>query len=178
MKLRFHSLLMAWSISWLSVTYSWSAQPTWWETRGVLTSGVPANDFAAANLGQLKQIATKAYDEIQLKVQGGAGVELSTLVGSWRAPLPPHVVRNDFAAVNIGQVKAIAKMFYDRLALVAAYHGPPLALGQRYPWTEPTSDDDDFALANVGQVKFAFSFEVPNQVRTPPAQTGAGTKGQ
>lgn len=63
----------------------------------------------------------------------------------------------DYAVLNHGQLKQLAKPFYDRLAEVG-YHGPPLLAGQVYPWSTATADDMDFAAANLGQSKFLFSF--------------------
>lgn len=135
-----------------------SAPPAWWTTRGVLTSGATANDYAAANLGQVKQIATKAYAEMEAVLPGGAGSSLTALVNSWSAAPASGVVRNDYAAVNQGQLKALAKLFYDRLAQFD-YYGPPLTVGQAYPWTITTADDNAYAAVNLGQVKYLFSFD-------------------
>lgn len=131
--------------------------PPWWTSRNVLTSTSPANDYAAVNLGQVKHIATQAQREMQARLPGGAGATLTNLVNAWTQPPASGVVRNDFAAVNLGQLKALAKPFYDRLAQ-AGYQGQPLSSGQTYPWTASTSDDSDYAIANIGQVKFLFSF--------------------
>ena len=83
------------------------------------------------------------------KLSGGAGDALHSLITSWSAPSSS---RNDFAPVNLGQLKNIAKPFYDRL--IAA------GLAQAYPWASATNPQDDFAAANVGQVKNLFSFEL------------------
>ena len=58
---------------------------------------------------------------------------------------------NDYAPVNLGQLKTVAEPFYDRL----------IAIGYRsgYPWTNPVSPADDFALANLGQAKNLFAFD-------------------
>jgi hypothetical protein len=123
----------------------------------VTNSQATLNDYAAANIGQVKNIATKAVAEMNAKLEGGAGSELNALVASWTQPPATGVVRNDYAAVNQGQLKAIAKKFYDRLA-AAGYSGPPLSSGQTYPWTVTTSDDASYAVVNIGQVKRVFSF--------------------
>lgn len=153
--------------------------PAWWAQRGA-TNPNPPDDFAAANLGQLKHIAAKAYEELHAKLPGGAGPALAGLIAAWNQPDP---VRDDFAAANLGQLKFIARPFYDRLAQIG-YTGSPLAPGQRYPWTDTTTDDDDFSIANLGQLKLVFSFDLdsldfppvvyagPNQAITLPAQAG------
>lgn len=142
-----------------SLSRLYAPPPAWWAERGVTTSGVTVNDYAAVNLGQVKQIATKAYDEMQAKLPGGAGSALTTLITSWSAAPAPGIVRNDYASVNQGQLKTLAKLFYDRLAAVN-YQGPPLTTGQTYPWTAATTDDNDYAAANIGQVKYLFSFDL------------------
>lgn len=140
--------------------------PAWWEEHEVLTPTASANDYAAANAGQLKAIATKAITAMNASLPGGAGVELNQLLAGWRAPVAPGIVRNDFAAVNQGQLKAVARMFYDRLAELN-YVGQPLVAGQLYPWTESADDDLTHAAVNLGQVKYLFSFELAGVVSNP-----------
>src|SRR5882757_1067597 len=94
-----------------------ASPPAWWAQRGVTTSST-ANDYAAANIGQLKHIAKQAYLEMEARLPGGAGPEVTALIDSWAQPPATGVVRNDFAAVNHGQLKSVAKLFYDRLAQV------------------------------------------------------------
>ncbi|GAB5560518.1 MAG: hypothetical protein SynsKO_21650 [Synoicihabitans sp.] len=135
-----------------------ASAPTWWTTRGVLEGGTQANDFAAVNLGQVKNIAKKAYDELEATASGGAGTALDNLIAAWQAAPAQGMTRNDYASVNQGQLKNLAKLFYDRLAELG-YDGQPLGAGQTYPWTDVTTDDNSFAAANIGQVKFLFSFD-------------------
>ena len=122
--------------------------PEWWSTRGVLAAGRPADDYAAANAGQLKNLAKKAAAEMNAVLPGGAGTEISTLITAWSAAPAPEVTRDDYAAVSVGQLKRVAKPFYDRLGLA-------------YPWGTGVTTDD-FAVANVGQLKRVFSFAVPD----------------
>ncbi len=49
-------------------------------------------------------------------------------------------------------MKAVAKLFYDRLIT----EGRAVS----YPWTTDTSDDSDFAIVNIGQAKRVFGFVV------------------
>jgi hypothetical protein len=67
------------------------------------------------------------------------------------------VVRDDYTVLNQGQLKAVADLFYKRLNEVG-YKGVPLRRGQTRPWSAATDDDDAFAAANLGQLKFMFSF--------------------
>ena len=127
-----------------------AAQPAWWVQRGVTSANVPADDYAPANQGQLKNIAKAAMVEMDANLPGGAGQSIHDLVGSWSNPAMPP---NDFAPVNLGQLKNVAKPFYDRLIAEGVV--------AQYPWANTQSPPDDFSVANVGQVKNLFSFEIP-----------------
>jgi hypothetical protein len=128
----------------------YAGAPSWWSERSVLVSGANADDYAPANLGQLKNIAKAAVAEMDAKFSGGAGDELNSMVNSWSTPGPQT---NDFAPLNLGQLKNVARPFYDRL--IAA------GLADSYPWLGSPSSPDDFAVANIGQVKSLFGFEIP-----------------
>src|SRR5262249_30840450 len=122
------------------------ASPTW------TNSYHPPSDFSAINQGQLKFIATKAYEEMQAKLPSSVwttdeGTNLTALVQGFSTNSPYN-----YNAVNLGQVKTVAKPFYDMLILVdiAAY----------YPWSASTNSPQDYAAANIGQVKNLFGFDV------------------
>jgi hypothetical protein len=134
-----------------------SDPPEWWIEQEVLNAEESAHDYAAANIGQLKAIAAKGVEAMNAWLPGGAGEELNQLLASWREPAEVGQERHDYAALTHGQLKAVAKMFYDRLADYG-YTGPPLSEGRIYPWTESGEDDVSFAVVNLGQVKFLFSF--------------------
>jgi hypothetical protein len=159
-----------WLALWLGfvpVTNAAANSPAWWTQRGVLAPNANADDYAAANIGQVKWVASLAALEMQAKLPGGAGTDIAKLTASWALPPGPGVERDDYAAINLGQLKALAKLFYDRLAEFH-YAGPPLAAGQKYPWTTATTDDADYAAANIGQVKSLFSFDLTLIDVTPP----------
>lgn len=146
------------------------AGPAWWSQRGVLTPEAAPDDFALVNQGQLKQIALAAFREIEAKIPGGAGPELNAALDSWTTPDANNVrvakvtpATDDFATVNVGQVRSLAKPFYDRLYTVGRV--------QTYPWSDSPSDDDDFAFANIGQVKNVFSFDLGPGTPTGLAST-------
>jgi hypothetical protein len=175
--------------------------PTWWFTNNVVVPLDPTNeapvwpgdypaadDYGAINQGQLKQLAAAAYDELQ-SLPGGTGETLDTLIKSWfqldgdgnfilvNGARVPKVtaVTDSFAAVNLGQLKALAQPFYDRLIAVGA--------ASAYPWFGAANPADDFAMANLGQAKNLFSFVAPPPLpeyenearRTGPVQPhGAG----
>src|SRR4051812_28656376 len=134
------------------------AGPAWWSQRNVLVHNAQPEDYAPANQGQLKNIARAAAAEMDAQLIGGAGDETHALLNSW------NFVRsetNDFAAVNLGQLKSVAKPFYDRLISAG--------VADTYPWSSSINDADDFAVATIGQVKNLFSFEIPapNSVQLP-----------
>ncbi|MEM6602078.1 MAG: hypothetical protein AAF649_11890, partial [Verrucomicrobiota bacterium] len=158
--------------------------PDWWFEREVIEqtgSGtdyavdyVQPDDYAAVNQGQLKHMARAAYDELQQELPASvwttpAGQALSALIASWYAggDLSGQVITSGtdhYAVANTGQVKWIAKHHYDVLASVGyvagAGYAPAGWSAGSYPWTDVTSDDDHYAAANLGQVKYLFSFDL------------------
>ena len=135
-----------------SISYG-QTPPSWWITRGVLSG--QADDYAAANIGQLKFVAAKASIELNAQLSGGAGTAITAMVTDWGNAPASGVVRDDYAVLTLGQLKAVSAMFYDRLAQYG-YTGGPLIGLNRYPWTGGSADD--YAVANLGQVKYVFSF--------------------
>jgi uncharacterized protein (TIGR03790 family) len=134
--------------------------PAWWHDPTLTVSGTPiisgtANDYAAVNQGQVKYFALTAINELNagLSGVGGAGPALNGLALSLTATSGST---SDFAAINLGQLKALAKPFYDQLFSID-YAGPPLT-SSTYPWIGNTPSD--FAMANIGQVKNLFSFDL------------------
>lgn len=123
--------------------------PSWWTNRGVVTPQTPRDDFAAVNVGQVKHMAKMACEEMNARFPEGAGNVVNDMIAQFSENLPE---RNDFAGANVGQIKSVAKPFYDRL----------IELGQAsaYPWGANNASSDDYALANVGQLKHLFSFLV------------------
>src|SRR5450432_643712 len=86
-----------------------AAPPAWWASRGV-TNGAPVSDYAAANVGQLKNTATQAAAEMNAQWLSGAGASINNLVLSWQQPPAQGVTRSDYSAVNQGQLKNVAKL--------------------------------------------------------------------
>lgn len=117
--------------------------PQWWIDRGVISTNGPKNDYGLVVVGQLKWIALQATAELDANLLNGAGPAIHQVVD--------HFTTNDNnAAVNIGMVKYLSALFYDRLIA----EGYPVS----YPWTATTSDDQDQSPARIGQVKNAFFF--------------------
>ena len=99
--------------------------PFWWGNDGVI-NGNQANDYAPVNQGQLKLMATAAFDEFTASLpngvgnmtSGSTGYTLTALINHWStlqtdgSHLPsPGTNPNDYAPVNIGQAKSVAKPF-------------------------------------------------------------------
>ena len=144
----------------------YSVPPAWWTTRGVLDDNAQQNDFAVANQAQLKLLATRAYDELQQTLPGGAGVALEAVIKEWyvtdtdgnfvlsdgkRIPMVGPNISN-FSPITIGQLKNVAKPFYDRLRESFYWMSPD------YPWTQAAAMRNDYAIANIGQLKSLFKF--------------------
>lgn len=119
--------------------------PSWWTSNNVISSVSATNDYWAANQGQVKWIASNACNELNACLPNGAGTAVSNVLAGFSAS-------NNFYAVNQGQLKSVAKPFWDRLIT----EGYTNAL----PWSTNTSDDVSYALANLGQVKNLFSFDL------------------
>ena len=128
----------------LITVFSASADyPQWWADRNVLDTTVAVtNDFAAVTQGQLKWITEKARDE--LNEHGGAGPALEALIASFST-------NHNYEAANCGQLKYVASNVYARLI--------ELDYTNDFPWSNSPADDD-FTLANAGQVKHLFGFDL------------------
>jgi len=149
------AIVLAWAAS-IALTV-FAQTPGWWTDRAVLAPGANTNDFAFANQGQIKWLATQAAAEFDDKLQGlgGAGTNISALLAAFSTT-------NNYLLVNVGQIKATGKPFYDRLAELSGStpylsNAVPLTMTGIYPWTSGTNDDADFAAANIGQAKYTFS---------------------
>lgn len=157
-----------------------AAPPAWWSVPFGTNNTVPINnntgdDFAVANIGQLKTMAAAARAMLNTNYagSGGAGAAIDSLVTGWLGG-----GGDNYAAVNQGQLKTVAKLFYDRLATLG-WHGAPLTGSDAYPWSTATTDDESFALVNIGQLKTVFSFDptpVGSAIRHPdPCESGFAT---
>ena len=74
----------------------------------------------------------------------GPGQAIEQLIATWDTPT---AATSDYAAATLGQLKATAAPFYQRLGLPV-------------PWSTTTTDDKDLAVANLGQAKQVFSFNI------------------
>jgi hypothetical protein len=143
-----------------------AAQPSWWSTGDTaFIDDSPGQDhstsanYAPANLGQLKNVAKMAKFHLDVYLPGGAGSTIDTLVTSFNVTDP-----DNYAPISLGQLKAVARPFYDRL--IAAGYNTQMSLQNHgftsagfYPWNSSTPVNDNYAPANLGQLKMAFSFD-------------------
>ena len=124
--------------------------PSWWTSRHVLNAGDPADDFAALNVGQVKQLATAAAAEVTARMGSSSQsywTQLASTISGWQTASTSN---DDYATVNVGQLKALALPFYKRLKDAGKISALPAWATQ--------SGQDDFAIANVGQAKALFAF--------------------
>ena len=118
--------------------------PSWWVTRGVVNANVAPNDYAAVAQGQVKNMASNAWAEMNANLPGGAGGTLTALIGSFSST-------NNYFPVNNGQLKHVAQPFYDRLIAVGYTNAYPLA---------SSTTTNDYAIANIGQLKILFAWDI------------------
>lgn len=125
--------------------------PVWWYAYRVIATNVTVNDYAAANAGQLKWLAQKAYVAMSnyfgtaSDVATNGAPSAATLVGSFTAS-------NNYHTVNLGQVKYVAQPFYNWRINEGVTNA--------YPWAG-APQTNDCGAANIGQVKNVFSFSIP-----------------
>ncbi len=128
--------------------------PQWWLDRGVISSNTNAtpNDFALANQGQLKWMATQCAKEFEFRLPGGAGASVWGIINDFSR-------MDNNAALNVGQLKKAVQPFYDRLYPdhTNAY---PVGRAGKYPWSYPDGLCNDYASVNIGQLKCVFSFDL------------------
>ncbi len=152
------------------------SNPDWWETRGVISTS-PAANLAPANIGQAKHMATMALAELQeqlpLATYHALQADVARIVDlSLPDPPPPGYRETQRAVLLNGQLKALAKPFYDHLRthdatwldnsmaagkLVVMEPGTDPPAPSPYPWSVATTDDANLAPATLGQLKAVFS---------------------
>jgi hypothetical protein len=131
-----------------SICFAGTSYPAWWTNRNVITNVAATNDYAAVNQGQLKWFATNAYNELNAQLPNGAGTNIANLIHSFSAT-------NNYCGVNVGQLKCVASNFYS--CLIAAGYA------NQYPWTG-AAQTNDYALANIGQLKNVFNFSIATNI--------------
>ncbi|MGB0372395.1 MAG: RHS repeat-associated core domain-containing protein [Opitutales bacterium] len=159
--------------------------PYWWYTYGAVDPRLFADDYAAANLGQIKQFASASrdyLDELLASKMGVAsadsGLENSLEVDSVNSTVSAQVdafstdVEVNKIAARIGQAKHVAATQFDFLSdlgYTTDWFGQipfdrTVETGHslNYPWTETTTDDEDTAAITLGQLKYIFYYEFEN----------------
>lgn len=124
--------------------------PQWWATRNVTVPGASQDDYATLNQGQVKNLVKAAAAEVTAQLGASSQAywtQLSSTIASWQTP---SQTTDDFAVVSVGQLKAVALPFYQRLLDAGRISALP-------SWATQAGSDD-FATANVGQAKALFAF--------------------
>ena len=127
--------------------------PAWWLERSVIDTNAAPRDYAPATQGQAKWMAEQAYEELDQLTSATNGVwtNITQLVGLFSPT-------NNYLPLNQGQLKNLARPFYDFLYEIGWSNSVPPGMSGPYPWTTNSTDDADFAPASLGQLKFVFSF--------------------
>ena len=128
--------------------------PSWWQQRGALDPTQTADDYAAANQGQVKNLTRAAVEEMNALLPDGAGTELNALVHAWT---DDPSAADDYAVINLGQLKALTAPLYARLEIFRQSLSDPTWATLTAPWVESGATEEDHAVANIGQVKHAFA---------------------
>lgn len=150
--------------------------PPWWYDYDLVDQNPTAviNNYAPVNIGQLKNVAyaAKLYLDAQLASVGGADIAGVTVGNQTIANFTVYDSTNpgaNYQVVQLGQLKAVAQHFYDRLNAVGynttlnlVNHGYPSNWAYAYPWNPSTPTTSNYAPANIGQLKAVFSFDLSN----------------
>lgn len=156
------------------ITTAPAADPAWWAARGV-TTAAPASNLSPATIGQAKHMVSMALAELQPRIPAPTFQALQADVAaitSLALPITPEDFSNQKAVLLSGQLKALARPFYDRLRyldtlwvnqqmtlanvrLLEPSSSPPSY--SPYPWSATSSDDSNYSPAAIGQLKAAFS---------------------
>lgn len=167
--------------------------PQWWVDRGIISSKANElesstidDNYAAANLGQLMFIATRAKEELDFNYPGSstpASIALTNLINGFvqnntvntNNPNPDFNIENNYKPLNIGQLKYVARHFFDRLAeLPRDEFSRPVKMkfvggNGKYPWLDlPDANSPEYEsamkrnydIATIGQIKNLFSWSL------------------
>lgn len=161
--------------------------PAWWYSGEppVIVSGAETNNKGPANIGQAKYMAKRALDTLDDLGATQLSSDIRTqLVGAGKPlmsldPPAPADLESQKAALRLGQLKAIAKPFYDVLneadsswlleqltqngLTTQNEHywqvsgNPAYYQNGYYPWDPATPVEVNNAVATIGQLKAVFS---------------------
>lgn len=154
-----------------------AAAPAWWATHGVV-NGSSASNLSPATVGQAKHMASKALEELRVRMRPSDYTALRVAVEA-KVDLTLPVTQQDFddqkrVLVN-GQLKAMAKPFYDHIrtydsawldtamanaSIRLAVPGSSPVTYSPYPWSVTQGDDANYSPAVLGQLKAVFSLKL------------------
>lgn len=154
----------------LMVLAAIAAPPLWWSEGNppVIDPAAAQNNHGPANIGQARHIAKSALEALRPvlpDVTAQIEADLAPIVVlTVPDPKTPEWIAKQKAPLLIGQLKAIADPFYTRLhaAAPAWLEAERIANSTNnpnsiFPWTTETTDDQNKAIANIGQLKSVFS---------------------
>ena len=163
-----------------------AAPPLWWSEgdQPVINPNAVEENKAAANIGQAKNMAKSALTSL-----AQVRPDIAALIEADLAPIFPLTVpdpkpagwsEQQKAPLLIGQLKAIADPFYSRLhaADPTWLETERIANGTNhpnsiFPWTATPDDDQNKALANIGQLKAVFSLRFDTLAAIDPDDSDA-----
>ena len=142
-----------------------ASDPDWWSEpdTAIIVNPLEENNYAPVTLGQLKHVAEMAMKhlDIELSTIGGSSpfpfVEVATMVAGFQdyQGLPPGENPN-YSPINLGQLKAVAEPFYDRLLQIGydtrqnlIDHDYDPLWPHDYPWNPETPPEENYAPAKV-----------------------------
>lgn len=164
-----------------------AAPPAWWSSgpSPVINPAATPNNKGAATIGQAKWMAKQALVALNTVNPTVASAIEADLVGvgkpiaSWDAPTTPVEQTAMKGALVIGQLKAISAPFYTHL-----HNAYPTWLeqqrtengtqnaGTHFPWTTTPADDNNRAIATIGQLKAVFSLRFEELVNADSDNDG------
>lgn len=171
-------------------TALYATSPAWWKERGVMPSDYDEKseiaieeNYEAAKIGQLMNIATEAAKELNAKLKDGAGNDINTLISSFKE-FDANDPDKNYQALAISELKYVATLFYKRLSelpetYVSMPEGPAFAIEQSDSAKVATASEistktlslpaitstdkntnEEETIANVGQLKNAFAWSL------------------
>lgn len=176
-------------VSSILATALYATNPTWWKERGVTpidydenTAQAIEENYEAAKIGQLMNMATKAAEELNANLKDGAGDEINNLISSFKEFDVENPDKN-YQALTTNDLKYVASLFYKRLSeLPKTYVSMPeepafsleesnsdkvtnnseisqstLSLPARTSTNKSTTEE---TIANVGQLKNSFAWSL------------------
>lgn len=176
-------------VSSILATALYATSPAWWKERGVMPSDYDEKsltaieeNYEAAKVGQLMNMATKAAEELNSVLKYGAGYEINNLVSSFKEFDAENPDKN-YKALTASELKYVASLFYKRLSeLPETYVSMPeepafsleesnsdkvtnnseisqstLSLPARTSTNKSTTEE---TIANVGQLKNSFAWSL------------------